>query len=45
MKKRILLLAALNIFCLPLIYAQDQEKTDEDEICNLEMMQKKLKMK
>ena len=41
MKKRILLLIALNIFCLPFIYAQDQENTDED--CNLEMIQDKIK--
>ena len=41
MKKRTLLLIALNIFYLPFIYAQDQEKTDED--CNLEMKQDKIK--
>ena len=41
MKKRRLLIATFIIFWAPFIYAQDQEKTDED--CNLEMMQRKIK--
>ena len=41
MKKRILLFVALNIFYLTFIYAQDQEKTDND--CNLETIQDKIK--